>query len=351
MESICLAAVNISDFFARCHFPNLSHLYLSEGIKISSWEHFRLHTTSLTTLWLTLKDTSPTPTTSQLLSILASNPRLQSLMLSKSMIPRDNGDGSTSRVPLHHLTDLFLKGDIHPVFRLLRRLDHPETMDGAIKLSLSRCTVRNISEILGPYMQDYFRHDERSRDQLGIFVKSFDDSVSIRASTVSTGCRVMFATFRVKLGEDLAPPAADKLCIDFVAYTPREHAVYFGGDLGMDAVREIAPTMPKIQELHLIFAPLSDGFLQPDPDGPLASAKLFPSLRRLHLEYAALDDDDWNPLLSYLIHQTSGGQVISLSLFGGRLHICENVVKNMKSLVEELTLNLALDQDCPFDFC
>jgi hypothetical protein len=33
MESICLATMNVSDFFARCRFPNLSYLYLSEGIK------------------------------------------------------------------------------------------------------------------------------------------------------------------------------------------------------------------------------------------------------------------------------------------------------------------------------
>ena len=223
-------------------------------------------------------------------------------------------------------------------------------MDEAIKLSLSRCTVRSISGILGPYMRDYFRRDGRSRDQLGIFVKSYDDSISIQASTVSTGRRVTFAMFRVKLREELPTPAADKLCINFVAYTPREHVVYLGGRLSMDAVRGIAPVMPKIQELHLIFASLSDGFLQPDPDGPLANTKLFPSLRCLHLEHAA-PDDDWTPLVPYLIHQTSSGQAISLTLSGTSTHICKDVVRDIEGLVEEFTLGFILDVDCPFNLC
>ena len=355
IESISLRYVDVTNFFARCHFPKLWYLRLSVGIEISSWEHFRLHTTSLTTLYLTIGDTSSTPTTPQLLSILVSNPLLQDLALSESMIPRDDGDGSTSRIPLHHLRNLSLDGSFHGVFRLLHRLDHPETMDKAMNLTLRHCTVGNMSETIGPYVRYFLQRDRRSRDQLGIFVKSSSDSVSIQANTIGTIQspiqRVTFAIFTVILKEELPPPAQDKLSIDFVAYTPGEHVVHFGGDLSVDAVREIVPAMPNIQELHLTGALLSDGFLQSNPDGPLANTKLLPSLRYLHLEDTVLEDGDWTPLLSYLANQTSGGQIISLSLSEGRVHICKNVVRDVKSLVEEFLLVLTLDEDCPFGVC
>jgi hypothetical protein len=114
IESISLGDEDVSNFFARYHFPKLRDLHLSGRAKISSWKHFRLRTTALTTLSLTIRGSSPTPTTSQLLSILASNPRLRSLTLSPLMVPHDNGDGFTSRVPLYHLRDLSLGGNFRP---------------------------------------------------------------------------------------------------------------------------------------------------------------------------------------------------------------------------------------------
>jgi hypothetical protein len=354
IESISIWHADVSNFFARYRFPKLRYLYLSDGTEISSWELLGLHTTALTTLYLTIGNTSPTPTMSQLLSILALNPRLRKLDLTSFMIPRDNDDGSASRVPLHHLRDLSLNGNFHHTFRLLHRLDHPETMGGTLRLTLSRCTVGDILEILGPYVQDYLRRDERSRDQLGIFVSSSSDSISIQASAIGAlkglTQRDTFAAFTAIFRETLPPPA-DKPCVDFVAYTPGEHVVYFGGDLSMDAVREIVPAMPNIQELHLTDALLSDGFLLPDPDGPLANTKLLPSLRHLHLEDTVLEDGDWTPLLFYLAHQTSGDQAISFILSGDPIHICKGVVRDVEGLVENFILDFIPDEDCPFGVC
>ena len=118
--------------------------------------------------------------------------------------------------------------------------------------------------------------------------------------------------------------------------------------MNMGAVRGIISTMPNIQELHLSDVTLADGFLQPYPDGPHANKKLLPSLRRLHLEDIGLNDDDWSPLIAYLTHQTSDGQRISLSLSGGRQHICKDTVKEIRGLVEEFVLNLILEA---FDYC
>jgi len=354
IESISLRYVDASKFFARHHFPKLWYLNLTTGVTISSWEDLGLHTTALTTLSLANGNISPIPTTHQLLTIFVSNPRLQNLTLSKHMIPRDNGDGSTIPVPLRHLKRLSLKGNFHLIFQLLHRLDHPETME-EMTLTVLRCAVEDVSGTLGPYVRDYIRRDGRFRDGLGILVNSIGDSISIQASTISNvegpieG--VTFATFTAMFLGTLPPPTEDRLCIDFVAHTPGEHVLYFGGDLSMDALRGTVAAMPNIRELRLTRVLLTDGFLQPVADGPLANKKLLPSLRRLYLEDILVHDDDWSPLLSYLTHQTSDDQGISLTLSGGRQHICKDVVREIEGLVKELILHLLLDDDCPFDHC
>ena len=89
---------------------------------------------------------------------------------------------------------------------------------------------------------------------------------------------VEFAKFTATHQGNLPHSEVDKLSIDFVAYTPREHAIYFHGNLGMDAVRKIVAAMPNLQELHLVDPVSVGGFLQSDLSGPLANKKLLPSL-------------------------------------------------------------------------
>lgn len=63
------APVDVSDFFAHYRFPKLRRLYLSD-CTISSWDHLTFRTEALTTLHLDFNPYSPTPTTSQMFSIL-----------------------------------------------------------------------------------------------------------------------------------------------------------------------------------------------------------------------------------------------------------------------------------------
>ena len=71
--------------------------------------------------------------------------------------------------------------------------------------------------------------------------------------------------------------------------------------------------MPNIETMRITGAKLSDGFLEPNPDGPYAATRLLPSLRLLRLGYVVLqNDDDWSNLVTYLTHQTLDGQTILL---------------------------------------
>ena len=356
IESISLRPVDASKFFARCRFPKLSYLCLSMGTQISDWEHVGFHTTALTTLSLTVdpRGMKTVPTTTELLSILTSNPRLQNVTLTNLRALRDDGDRSTVTVPMRNLEKLTIDGDSHSVFQLMQRLDYPQAMD-EVSLTIRRCRTEDILGTLGPFARNHIQRDGRGRVRLGIFVKCSTDSVSIQANTIkNTGGqaqRLTFATFTANLRHPVTYYDSIQLCTDFVAHVPVDPVVYFGGDLTMDIVKRIIPTMPNIQEFYLINARLEDGFLLPDPKGSLAHKKLLPSLQRLCLEDVLLDDDSWLPLLPYLAHQTSGDQRISLTISGPREHICKDVEKEMEGFVEELALNMLVDNECPFDHC
>ena len=354
IESISLRDVDASNFFTRCRFPKLWFLSLSTGDQFSAWGHLALHTAALTTLALTIGTAdSCAPTTTQLLSILASNPRLQSLKLSGTMIPRDE-DRSAIPVPLRHLKKLIIKGNFHPVFQLLQRLDYSKTMDHTT-LNFTRCAVEDVLGILGPYVRHHIQRDGRFQDGLGILVDHPFHSVSILVSAIKSveGLvqNVNFAKFTAVLRHSSSRRDMAQLCAKFVAQVPVEHVVNFGGDLSMDAVEEMVSMMPNIQRLHLTNARLYDGFLQPNSEGPLAQKKLLPSLRHLWLDNPVPDDKSWRSILPYLTHQTSNGQRISLIITGRREHICKDVVKEMEILVDNLILDLILDDECPFDLC
>ena len=355
IESISLREVDSSNFFARHRFPKLRYLRLSVGPRIPPWEHLALHTSALTTLSIIIKDGTSNPTAAQLLSILTSNPRLQYLNLSGLAISHDCGGAFATPVPLRHLEDLSIDGNFRSVFRLLHRLGHPERMTETT-LAVRSCIVEDIARTFWPYVRNHIERDGRFRDGLGIFLHSFPNSVSIQASAIEgdegVARRVTFATFTAVHQGDIPDHDEGRLCTDFLAHIPVEHVVYFGGDISMDVIRRTVPAMPNIRELHLTNAQLVDRFLQPDPKEPLAENKLLSSLQRLHLEDVILEDDEsWDPLLPYLVHQASNGQRISLTISGGRGHVCKSVVKEMEGLVEEFILDFVESDNCPFDYC
>ena len=355
IESITLRyrCVDVSEFLARHRFPRLRYLNLFTSVKFTSWEHLGLHTTALTNLSLTINDESSTPTMIQLLSILVSNPRLLILALSKYVVPRDSRNEPTTTVPLRYLQQLSIDGSFHPVLRLLRRLDYPDRMV-EMKLTVLDCMVEDIPGTLGPYVRERIERDGRFRENLGIFITSSSDSLSIEASTVNDSGdatqRLAFGTFTAITQQDLPPHVEAQMCVNLITHIPLEHVVYFGGDLSMDTIRRVVPTMPKIEELRIVYPELQDGFLQPDSQD-LSAKKLLPSLRRLFLEEVVLEDEDWGHLLPYLTHQTSDGQRISLTISGTREHICEEVLTEMERLTEDLVLSISLERKCPFDHC
>ena len=334
---------NISNFLAYYHFPRLRNLCLSTTSWISSWDLLKLQATSLTTLSLEFGTTPSSPTTFHLLSVLASYPDLQDLFLDEEVISQDAGDESTLRVSLRRLKKLHLRGDHSRIFRLLDRLECSETLED-VDLKLLRCTSYGIPEIIGPYLQDRIRHDHRFQGKLAIDVSSTIWSISFKIKSADefsipttlprpSCCSLSFRTPFIDL---VHRETADKLCVDLIALTPRENVVRFAPSLGLHATMDIVATIPNIEHLELVGSMAYDVLFQPH----LPSwTTLLPSLRSLCLvRFAPKDDGDWRPLINYLIHQTSGGQTISLRLCEG--HIPPEVVKEIEGLVEEFSLGL-----------
>ena len=161
--------VDLSDLFASYRFPKLQRLDLV-NCKISPWDHVTSQTSALTTLELEFSDRSLRPTTSQLLSILASNPALQKVALRGCGDPDDDG-GTSSRVQLRHLKGLRLDGDLPDIVGLLRQLDLSRNME-KLYFDFSGCDTTDISQVIGPYLRDHLQHRDGPQNRLKVCASS-----------------------------------------------------------------------------------------------------------------------------------------------------------------------------------
>ena len=356
IESIVLGNVDVSDLFTRYRFPKLRNLYLLQGFRISSWDHLKSTTTALIHLSLSDIDTSSSPspsavpTTSQILSLLASNPNLRSLALDVLPINDDSGYSPKLQVPLRHLGWISLTGPFHHLFPILQRLEFPERMNFG-EVTLYSCTPQEVLEVIGSYIPDCLRHDARFRDRLAISLQSNTRCISVSARVVGPNRLPQdgppYRKFEGRLSYTI-PCDVRRLCIDILALLPQESIIDF--ETNLSVTEEIFIAMPNLKALHLAQPVVSVGFLLPDPNGPNTGKKLLPSLQRLYLEMARPVNDNWNPLITYLSHQTSGDQAISLDLLGED-HVCSEVIEKIKGLVEELAYEPDPELGCPFRKC
>jgi hypothetical protein len=152
------------------------------------------------------------------------------------------------------------------------------------------------------------------------------------------------------LPQNTSAKEQEELCVDILAILPQESVIYLEMDISIDTTKVIA-TMPNIESLSLGGTVVRKGFLLPNQHGPDAHKKLLPSLKWLRLGDVGAEDDDWEPLITYLTHQTSGNQAISLSMYGEGVHVCSEVVERIGDLVEEFNYEPDLDKECPFGYC
>ena len=342
--------MDISNFFARVHLSKLRSLILSGNLMIL-WDHLARQTSLLTTMSFDcLNLISPPPTTSQLFAILVSNPNLRVLSLDELTIPEEDGDGSVLQVTLPRLKRLSLTGDLHDVFRLLDRLFFPHPLE-FIRLILSSPTADDTLRILGPYLRHYFQHDHESHGRLRIKTRFSLPRLLVQIETEEKvdNDSPLWAEFEVTLSEidDL-----HSLCHDLIASGPRESTRGLDTDLPTSRLEDLLVAMPNIETLQLHDVKLFEGFLQPDPSGPYSKARLLPSLRSLCLEGVTLVNNDWGPLTRYLAYRLSesNGETIRLTIRGLVPHLCPDVAKEIRDLVQEFNFPRPR-RECPTGRC
>jgi hypothetical protein len=313
------SAIDVSDFFANYRFPKLQRLELV-NCTISSWDLVVSRTSALTILTLDFCYPSSSPTMSQLLSILGSNPTLREITLCEYVIPVYDV-GKSLRVPLHHLKKLGLTGDSQQVFGLLRHLDHPRIMDN-LTINLMECTVEDVSQIIGPYLRDHLRGRGKSHNGLGLYLSSDDDRIEFRVGDVggidfaAPGPAPMdeFVGVTIELDPMLPKDILEEVTVDLIAHAPPEEIFYFRAYGNAVATEVISVQFPSLRALHFKEVPLHVAFPKPTPGRDM---EIFPSLRHLTLDQVVVGSRDWSPLTTFLARRaSSGNRLDTLELIG-----------------------------------
>ncbi|KAF9646760.1 hypothetical protein BDM02DRAFT_3118158 [Thelephora ganbajun] len=335
------ALVDTSNFFAHYCFPKLQQLELL-GRMIPPWNHLTSRTAVLTTLHLNLKHPTPTPTTSQLLSILASNPALWTVVLAYRAIPDDSGDNPSSQIQLHHLKKLRLKGGLRHVIGLLHRLDYPRIMDDFV-ITIYDCAIADISQSIGPCLRDYLQRRGRSQSGLGLSV-SFCSSIVLRVgdvggidfSALAPARMKSFANVNINMGQVLPRDVMEKLTFDLIAHAPQEDVVHFKTHGQPIAMEDVSAQFPNLKRLHFEETSLPAIFpiSNLDRDGDI-----FPSLQHVFLDSVVVKDENWSPLTTFLARRSSSGNLLHSLWITRYCSMRPEVLRSIRSMVREFRIN------------
>ena len=341
IKSIILQTVTIPeellDFFAQSQLPQLQWLDITGTLHTSLWDHLASQTTHLTALSLQLFRSSLSPTTSQLTSILISNPHLEDITLWHASLPGKN-DESEIQVPLPRLKSLTLGGNFWSVFRLLLRLELPAVVD-RMSLHMENSTSEDIHQTLGPYMQNLFQRDTKLRYGLSVNIRVNNDFKVLVNHTDSFLQPSSEQSARFEISITGQPPdlVVKKLHHDLMAFIPGERVESLRMEHTLEVPEAFFISMPNLGSLWLDNVTLSDGFLQPSLNGPHINKKLLPSLQTLCLVDLTVEDDNWEPLITYLAHQATNGQEISFQLVNFKTSdVPARVRKQIEDLVKKL---------------
>ena len=330
---------DVSGFFSRYYLPKLKCLRLV-GCGISSWDLLGSRTAALTTLELADVLSPITPTLSQLLSILSSNPLLQDLKLSYHLAsPVIDGEGSSPLVPLRHLKKFHLTSDFGHASGLLNQLELPDRME-RLRLDLRQCSALDLSQILGPYIGDCVRRRGRfPGGGLGLSTSHTSHTFLLHiADAPSHDDFSMVAWFMmvdIVMSGALKKEEAEQTGLDLITHIPREQVIGLRTALPILRSKELCVEMRDLTYLHLIEVDLSTWFAESDIHGPHAFEGLLPSLDRILIIWSTLSGDDgWSPFTNFLSRRAEArNRISSLRLCRCPL-IDDDVVETIKCAVK-----------------
>ena len=330
------SAINLSNFFQH-RLPSLRRLCLSGRCQVSSWSSLGLQTTRLTTLSLKIEGNSTAPTTSQLLSILSSNPSLRHLDLFRGAVP--NFDGSTSKLSLPSLRKLQLKGYSRNIFGLLNILELPDKMD-EVRFFLDDCSRLDLSQTLGRYLGDLVRRRGWSREGLGLWVHPGESRYHLFAGDVTELHGSTHVNWFVIVGvavRDRMPGGkeASQLSSTLIEQLPLSEVVYLRATVPVLALDGPCAGMTNLVKLHLEDQSLPARFVGPPLGESQEHEEPFPSLKYLSVSRYVLGPDDWSPFVAFLSRRASIGRRIASLVIEDWSDIPQEEEKCIRTVVED----------------
>ena len=356
------SAVELSQFFSRYHLPKLRHLRLSGSYNVSSWDSLASRTTALTTLSLRVGDGCPTPTPSQFLSILSSNPNLQHLELSDGVLPDFNRDRSSFQVQLRCLKHLHLSGDSQNVLGLLDRLVPADKMD-RLQLTLFGYSASDISQTLGRYLGDNLRRRGKLKKGLAVGGNCAEQAFFFKAGDVDEFNNWRHADrvnwFMEIMGvmpgnEGPKGMECEKSFLDLLTHMPHDHIVCYESPCRLLKSAGLSIGMTNLVVLRPNGVHLTRWFAEPDFGETHAYGELLPSLKYLSLVAPTLSDGDWSPLITFLSSRASAGNRLHSLTISECSHMCQDVVEDIKRVIESFEILWSLgaeDLVCPRGKC
>ena len=250
----------------------------------------------------------------------------------------------SSRVSLHHLRELEFSGELRHVFRFLHRLDHPKNMD-YLALDLEDCDVTEISQIIGPYLQDYLRHRGRSQNGLGLSVSSLgpivlalhiNDAGGVEFPAVGSTEADAFLAIHIVFNQRPRKDLKEETTLDLISYVPQEEIICFTAVSDPVGKKDLSAHFPHIRALYLKRSTLRVAFPKPtfDWDGIV-----FPSLRHVGLEEVVVRWEDWSPLIAFLERCSSCGNQLDTLAIVGSYSMRPAVEESIKGMVRKFWTN------------
>ncbi|KAF9779288.1 hypothetical protein BJ322DRAFT_452898 [Thelephora terrestris] len=337
--------VDVSDFVTHRYFPELQRLDLTR-CTISSWDLLRSRSGALTELHLNFVNPTPTPTTLQLLSILASNPHLQEVALLHQAVPDDHTD-APFRVPLHHLRQLLLSGDLRHVFGLLQQLEHPATLD-RLGITLYNCTEADVPQVIGPYLRSHLQRRGRSPSGLGLSLscdRRIVFNVGEGGGNHSEAAQMdSVVELSVRLGQSPPKDLLGKTAMDLIAFVPPEDIVDFWGNNEPVDMGDIYTRLPNLKTLFLNRIHLPAVFPGPNfgEQGSIPS-----SVKTLTLQRLMVGNNDWSSLTTFLALRASSGERLDILKILHFNHMCREVRESIEGMVHEFAAVNMHNSRCP----
>ena len=331
-------SVDVSAFFSRYRLPKLQHLCLYD-CGIPPWDLLKSQTMTLTTLELAVAQMLPTPTITQLLGILSSNPLLQYLKLFRALSigPADSDRTIFPPVPLHHLKDIELTAGPFSATELLNHLELPDKMD-AMKLILYNCSPSDISQILGPFIGDRVRRRGRIPGG-GLVLRSCSTPEYIKFSAGSayeSGALnevVWFVRVPAYFGEELEDEEINRLHLDLIAHIPLDQVISLETTLPILRSEELCIGMTNLTHLHLRDVDLSTWFVEPEISGAHSFKDILPGLGSIEITYCSLSGG-WDAFTNFLYRRAAVGNRVSSLKFNSQVQMGEHVAEIIERMVD-----------------